>query len=50
MIGTIISQFVSFEDNQLRRFLDVRVEASSDGVRGGSDHLRDFPGLHFECF
>ena len=43
----MINQFLSPEDSQ-SRFLGVRVEALSDGVRGGGNNLRDFHGLQFE--
>lgn len=34
---------------QLKRFLDVRLEASSDGVRTDNGNWTDFPGLQSEC-
>ena len=33
----------------MRRFLDVRLQASSDGMRVGGGCLIDFPGLQFGC-
>lgn len=41
------SQFMSSEGSELR-FLDVQLEASSDGMRTGSDIVIDFCDLQFE--
>lgn len=43
------SWFLSSEGRQLRRFLDVWVEASLDKVKAGNDNLTAFPGLQLEC-
>lgn len=39
------TQSLNPESCQLKRFLDVRLETFSDGVRGVSDSLTDFPGF-----
>ena len=43
------SQFLSSEGSWLRRFRDVRLKASSDGVRADRGNLPDLRGWQFEC-
>lgn len=49
MVGADYKPSLGLEGGQWRRILDVRLTASSDGVRAGSGNRTDFPGLWFEC-
>ena len=42
------SQFLTSEGSQLKKILEVQLEASSDGMRAGSDNQIHFSGLKFE--